>query len=87
MVCDRHWLPMRGEIIWWPIMQVLHDIRYEGAFNLELHGEENTTPLALCESLLRFIKECADYMLSPKFLEDRFEQRFWTTSGAWSRSR
>ena len=87
MVCDRHWLPMRGEIIWWPVMQALHDIRYDGAFNLELHGEENGTPLALCESLLRFVKDCADHMLSPKFVEDRFEQRFWTTSGAWSRSR
>ncbi len=41
---DLHWVPMRGNIDWPPVVQALRDINFAGPFNLEIPGERGCPP-------------------------------------------
>lgn len=61
---DDHELPFVGNIDWMPIMQALHDIHYQGAFNYEIHRFTDGFPPEFMVPAVRFALETAKYMLT-----------------------
>ena len=41
---DLHWVPLRGQIDWPPVVQTLRAIGFVGPFNLEIPGERRCPP-------------------------------------------
>lgn len=67
-VVDTHQMPFsaRYGLNWTEVMVALHEIGYQGLFNLEILGERNA-PMAVKEAKLSFIRTMSDYMLSEEF--------------------
>ena len=67
-VADTHQMPFsaRYGLNWTEVMVALHEIGYQGLFNLEILGERNA-PMAVKEAKLSFIRTMSDYMLSEEF--------------------
>lgn len=61
---DDHVLPFLGNVNWQPIMQALHDIDYQGAFNYEIHGYSDGFPKEYMVQAVRFAYETAVFMLT-----------------------
>lgn len=66
---DVHQMPFsaRYGIDWKDVMIALHEIQYDGLFNLEILGE-NKAPLPILEAKLTYISKMVRYMTSQEFL-------------------
>jgi len=70
---DFHLEPfaIRGGVDYQKVVFALREIGYEGLFNLEIHGAVNciTSPFAVKQLKVEYIKKLIDYMLSDEFLQ------------------
>ena len=69
---DYHLAPfaIKNSIDWREVVTALREIGYEGLFNLEIPGEiKGEPPLYVRKQKLKYLKQLADYMLSPAFPE------------------
>jgi sugar phosphate isomerase/epimerase len=64
---DQHFTPMRGQVDWKAVMKTLHEIGYQGPFNLEVPGESRVTPSATKPAKAQYLFEVCRVMLSPEF--------------------
>lgn len=68
-VADRHWAPLRGSVDWKGIIQALHEIQYQGPFNLEVPGETRHLPAELRILQLPLMAGVCRYILQPAFMQ------------------
>lgn len=66
---DDHLMPftMRRGTDWKEVMTALHDIGYQGLFNLEIPGESWHVPMDIKAAKLEYIRKLCDIMLSDAF--------------------
>jgi len=60
---DLHWVPLRGEIDWPPVVQALRDINFSGPFNLEIPGERRCPP-QFWDARARYALEVTEILLN-----------------------
>ncbi|HOJ11578.1 MAG TPA: sugar phosphate isomerase/epimerase family protein [Clostridiales bacterium] len=61
---DDHTLPFLGTINWYPIMQTLKEIGYEGDFTYELARYTNNIPEELIDDAIRLSISIGNYLLT-----------------------
>ncbi len=66
---DTHQMPYsaRTGLDWKEVVQALHDVDYQGLFNLEILGERNA-PMPIKRAKLEFLRTMCNYMLSDAFI-------------------
>ncbi len=65
---DKHWAPLRGNVDWKEVVGALHDINFQGPFNLEVPGESRVTPLSAQKAKISYLHELCTAMLAPSFV-------------------